>query len=413
MSKVLYIAGGRSIFSDNPGRKISSFLACWKKLGFEVKAICGGDILPNSSNSQSREYGKHSFHRQWYRRVEILNPLIRSVSERRDIHHDMEMLRHLELQCKAFKPDIVWERSCRLHCAGLKLARQFGVPYVLEWKDNIAAYSLSLHLHRARRMEHWKNEEADFIVTESEVLRVDLIQQGINSDKIIVAHNAVDPQQFRCDAQEREETRKRLGISKDTVLIGYLGSYAWYHSTCLLIEAMAKIQERGINNVCCLMVGSGKEYDKAHRLAARRNLLQSSMMMIPGVPKDEVPGILSALDIAVLPGSTDIICPIKIQEYMASELATIAPDYACNREVINHEETGLLFQPADEKALADAILLLANDSGMRERMGRLAREDVKRRFTWESTWGAALEEILRRIRTTEKNLQPSNNNTHY
>jgi glycosyltransferase involved in cell wall biosynthesis len=119
--------------------------------------------------------------------------------------------------------------------------------------------------------------------------------------------------------------------------------------------------------------------------------------MKPWIPKEEVPGVLAALDIAVLPGSTDIICPIKIQEYMAAELPTVLPDYACNREVIVEGKTGKLFRPKDERSLAAALVGLAANVSLRQRMGQAAHEEVLRRFTWEKTWGAALEQILQRL----------------
>lgn len=142
------------------------------------------------------------------------------------------------------------------------------------------------------------------------------------------------------------------------------------------------------------MVGQGQEYPKARRIALQRGLLDTILIMKPIVPADKVPSILAALDIAVLPGSTDIICPIKIQEYMASELPTLAPDYSCNREVVDDGKNGMLFTPKNERALAEKISILANDDELRSRLGKEARQEVQRRFTWGKTWGAALECIL-------------------
>lgn len=363
-------------------------------MGHDVLHVCGGDILVGAGEGRTPEYGAVSFHRQWYRRTGILEPLVRSISEWRDIQHDEAMVRHLGTVCHTFKPDLIWERSCRLHCAGLLTARRLGVRYVLEWKDNIASYALSFYRHRARVMERNKNREADFIVTESHVARTHLIRKGIDRSKILVAQNAVDPRQFRRDSNAGQRTRAELGIEPGTVLAGYLGSYAWYHDTGRLVKAMNLLRQRGGTNVRCLMVGAGKEYDIIRQLAERLGLLDAEIIMKPGVPKDDVPGILSALDIAVLPGSTDIICPIKIQEYMACELPSVVPDYACNREVLRDGETGMLFKPKDEEALAEKIAKLAADPSLRLRLGRQAREDVERRFTWKKTWGSALETIL-------------------
>ncbi len=84
---------------------------------------------------------------------------------------------------KRFLPDLIWERSSRLHCAGMLVARKIGVPYVLEWKDHLVPYRLSFYRGRALKMEKRKNHEADFIVVESEVLRQWLIQEEATTRK--------------------------------------------------------------------------------------------------------------------------------------------------------------------------------------------------------------------------------------
>ena len=393
--RIMYLCSGRSFRSRDTGRKFGGIIGCWRKMGHEVLHICGGDISSTTTSDSSKKYdGNISHFRKWHQRSVLALPFARSVSEYRDIQHDAALLRHLEKECNSYKPDLIWERSCRLHCSGLTAARHIGVPYVLEWKDNIASYWLSLCRNRARRMERHKNEEADFIVTESEVLRNGLIGQGIRSEKILVAQNAVDPGQFYRDPGAGLQIRTEMGIGSETVLVGYLGSYAWYHDTERLVKAMDVLRGRGVANVRCLMVGAGKEYDRTLSLARKRGLLGNAVLMKPGVPPDEVPRILAALDVAVLPGSTDIICPIKVQEYMAMELATVVPAYPCNQEVIDDGRTGMLFASRDEVALADRMLMLAENPDLRQKMGKLARQEIADRFTWEATWGAALAKVI-------------------
>lgn len=399
---VLYLCGGRSFYSGKPGRKIAGVVESWHRMGHEVMHVCGGDILHGSEISHSAEYGSVSFYRQWYRQLQVLAPLVHTASERRDIQHDAAMTQHLEQVFESFKPDLIWERSSRLHCAGLTAARRWGVPYVLEWKDHLVDYRFSLYRGKALGMEIRKNREADYIVVESGVLHDELVRNGVDPKKIIVAHNAVQADQFTRDKQKRARVREELCIEDETVLVGYLGSYAFYHDTARLVLAANIIRKNNAaGKVKILMVGAGKEYTDSRKLAEGLGALGDMLIMKPGVPKDEVPGILAALDIAVLPGSTDIICPIKIQEYMACELPSVVPDYACNREVLHDGKTGLFFKPGDEVTLAEKIILLAENRELREEMGRLAREEVIRRFSWEATWGSALEQILDRSRISK------------
>jgi len=392
--RILYVCGGRNFRSAAPGQKIGGVVACWRKSGHDVMLVCGGDIL--GADVAVPSYGAQEIHTKWYRRISALQPLVRSVSEYRDIVHDRLLLKHLETVASQWAPTLVWERSSRLHGAGLFLAKRIGIPCVLEWKDHLIPYKVSAFRRRAEQLESFKNATADGIVVESGVLRDNLAREGVPPEKILVAHNAVDADVFVRDARHRVEQRKALGVGDDEVLVGYLGSYAFYHDAVRLVLSAGILRGCGIRGIRVLMVGGGEEYPRCRAAAEQMGLLGSQIIMLPGVPAREVPALLSSLDVAVLPGSTDIICPIKILEYMSAELPTLAPDYPCNREVIRDGDTGMLFPPKDEHALADRIRVLAGDTALRQRLGLRAREEVIGRYTWKKTWGAALDEMLRR-----------------
>lgn len=395
--RTLYVCGGRSFFARTLSRKLAEVAQCWRALGHEVTQVCGGDVhSPIGPGRVNETSPAGSTTAKWSKYLP--EAAVTSISEYRDIKHDRLVLEHLRQRFRDFCPDLVWERSSRLHAAGLRFAREIGVPYVLEWKDHLVDYDQSLFRQRALALEARKTREADYVVVESHVLADTLAREGVDRGKIIVSHNAVHASEFRRDSAFRQVVRANLGVAADTVLVGYLGSYAFYHDALRLVLAMDLVRRdvRGVR-VQALMVGSGYDAERlCRRRASELGLLDGALLMKPSVPQREVPGILSALDVAVLPGSTDIICPIKVQEYMAGELASIAPDYPCNREVVTDGIDGVLFRPGDERALAEAILRLAGDANLRSRIGAAGRRAAERRFSWEATWGAALETVLER-----------------
>lgn len=391
--KIIYIISPRSAYSSNPGRKISSIIELWKKK-YEVLTFFGGDILGNTPPSTSN-YGNASVYEKSYRKAALLEPLVHTASELKDIFHNIRSYNFLKKQYKDEKIDLVWERSSRLHFAGLLYAKKHKLPYVLEWKDNLVNYKFSFLKPIALYFERYKCQQADKIVVESQVLKDELSKEGIDSEKIIVAHNASDSSIFVRDEKEGAKYRESLRINKETILIGYLGSYAFYHDAVRLVLAAKILKERGYENkMKFLMVGNGKEYKECLEAAKKTEVLDGILIMKDAVPKEEVPKILSAIDISVLPGSTDIISPIKILEYMASETATIVPDYPCNREVITNNINGLLFKPKNELDLADKIESLISNSELIKPLGKKAKETVAEKFSWESTWGRALDGIV-------------------
>jgi glycosyltransferase involved in cell wall biosynthesis len=357
--------------------------------------LFGGDFSATSRQCDASVANTQSS-QSWYHELKILAPLKNSISEKRDIKNDFQMQSKLEELANNNRPDIIWERSSRLHCAGLKVAKKIGVPYVLEWLDHLVPYSVSLYHHKAVQMEKYKNHQADYIIVVSEKLRKDLEEEGIDKDKIIVAYNAVNPDKFQIDQAGRQEYRAELGIASDEVLVGYLGNFSWYHDMARLALAANVLKKRQETKIKVLMVGKGREYEKVRKLAEKLGLLDSIVIMKSWVPAETVPKVLSALDVAVLAGSTDIICPIKVQEYMALELPTVVPNYSCNHEVITDGHNGILFEPKNEESLADKLSFLAKDSKLRTELGKAARQEILDRFTWKKTWGKALQEIIDR-----------------
>ena len=389
--RIFYVCGGRNFSAARLGNKIANVVRCWRALGLDVSHICGGDL--EAGDSHAAAYGAQSHYAPWYRSHPALAPLRHSLSEWRDMQHDRIVESHLRSLSESHPPALICERSARLHKAGFTVARALKVPYVLEWKDNLVNYGPSFFRAHALRVEAEKERQADWIIVESQVLKNQLADSGLDRAKILVAHNAVDSAVFAHRSSERTGFRRSLGIEDDHVLVGYLGSYAWYHDTPCLIEAAAKLRSRFAERVRIVLVGAGRDRPACEALAERQGLAESVLFHEPVSP-DAVPNVLSGLDIAVLPGSTDIICPIKIQEYMAVGLPSAAPDYACNREVLEDGRFGLLFRPGDAVDLAAKLAQLVEDRAMRRRMGDAARQAAVERFSWSATWGAAMLRVL-------------------
>ncbi len=99
---------------------------------------------------------------------------------------------------------------------------------------------------------------------------------------------------------------------------------------------------------------------------------------------------LAAMDVLVSPhvpnsdGSRFFGSPTKLFEYMATGRGIVASRLEQIGEVLEHERTALLVPPADETALAAAILRLVDDRDLSARLGASARRRVLERHTWEA-----------------------------
>jgi len=88
--------------------------------------------------------------------------------------------------------------------------------------------------------------------------------------------------------------------------------------------------------------------------------------------------------------------PLKVLEYMACGKPAIGSDLPQVADLIENGKTGLLFPQGDARSLARSIMLLADDSGYRQRLGDQARAAANSAYSWSALAeqiGAILEEV--------------------
>lgn len=398
--KMLYLISGRSAASWNIGRKISEVTNAFRKHA-DTDLLCGGDIKGGRGyqNETHEMCSVAEYHAKWYRKNPIVNFFVRSISEMKDMAHCFYSYQYIKNSGNQY--ELIWERSSRLHCAGIFYAKRHSIPCVLEWKDHLIDYKWSFFKPLALYVEKWKNRSADYIAVESEVLKDMLISEGVNPDKIYVTYNAVNPEEFKRKSDASCRVREELGIGVDEIIVGYVGSYAFYHDSIRMIKAAKILRDKGVDNIKWLLIGDGKDKKECEQLARKERLYGDSIIMLPFQKKEVIPDYLSAMDVTVLPGSTDIICPIKVMEYMAAKSVVLVPDYTCNREIIDGTN-GLLFAPFDEVSMAMEITKVSKDRNVCRQLGDAARKTVCEKLTWDKTYGHVLEMITAQIADYDK-----------
>jgi len=102
------------------------------------------------------------------------------------------------------------------------------------------------------------------------------------------------------------------------------------------------------------------------------------------IQRDVVAETQAAFDVAVQPQAILYASPLKLFEYMALGHAIVAPDQPNLKEVLAHNETALLFDPADAQAFKAAIAKLVRDVDLRENLGTNAAKAVRNvLYTWD------------------------------
>lgn len=217
-------------------------------------------------------------------------------------------------------------------------------------------------------------------------LAEDVIQQhGAKAEHVLIAHDGIRAERFRRQWSILE-AREKTGWPQDAFIVGYMGrlhTMGMDKGVGLLVDVLSRVEGASL-----ALVGGPDELAEALRQRWLDHGGSTEEFIYGGQAKpDEIPMYLSAFDVCAMPFPWNdhyayYMSPLKLFEYMASERAILASDLPSIRDVIQHEETAMIFEAENKEALANAIGRLRDDPSLRERLGIAAREAVFREYTW-------------------------------
>ena len=230
------------------------------------------------------------------------------------------------------------------------------------------------------RLELWAYGQAAEVVVVSEGFRQDLIRRGVPADKVTTIRNGADLDRFS-PGGDPGPGRRQLGAADGEVVALYLGAHGLSHGLDTVVEAAPLLADASALPVRIALVGEGAK--RSELVAQVDRLGVTNLNMRHGVPRDEVPGLLAAADICLVPlrdvplFSTFI--PSKIFEYFAAGKAVIGSLRGEAAKILR-DAGALVVEPGDPAALAGAIAELAGDADRRAAMGAEARQYVTTHF---------------------------------
>jgi glycosyltransferase involved in cell wall biosynthesis len=291
--------------------------------------------------------------------------------------------RRVAAAARTHEADIIVETQVHLAASGALAARLSGRLLVLD-DCSPAGEEVLLGAGLPPLVRHLFRQQvraAARLVVSSQALAARMVEEGVPAPKLQVVPNGVDVRAFRLGGRPE----LFAGAGADCVL-GFVGSFQPWHGVELLFEALARLPDLRLHVV---LVGDGPGRRQA-LAAARRLALADRVTDMGKVDPDRVPQVVAGFHVGVLPGSNDYGHPMKLLEYAAAGLPSVAPDLPPVREVVEHEVTGLLFRPDDADALAEALRRLARDEPLRRRLGGAARG----RVTAEASWRARARALI-------------------
>lgn len=275
-----------------------------------------------------------------------------------------------------FRPDVLHVASpFLLGAQAIAAANRLGVPSVAIYQTDVSGYAkrnrLSAASAFAKRLTRWIHEGADLTLAPSSSALADLRAAGV--PRLERWGRGVDIERYhprRRDGAGARDLRARLAPG-DEVLVGYVGRVAPEKS----LERLADL--RGIPGIRLAIVGDGPAMP-----TVRRALDGMPVTFVGALGGEDLANAYAAFDVFVHTGTEETFGQ-TLQEAHASGLPVVAPRAGGPIDLIDSGADGILYEPASESALRDAVAGLVVAPEVRARMGEAGRRRVLSR-SWEA-----------------------------
>lgn len=219
---------------------------------------------------------------------------------------------------------------------------------------------------------------ADAMISLSQQITQELLEQGFDPARIVEIPNGVDIHRFRpVSAQERARLRRELHLPEGQLVL-YVGRLHYQKGLESLLRAWKDVSQSQ-PQAHLLLVGQGPEGEKLEKLAAELGL--SASLHFPGHVEPILP-YMQASDVFVLPSFFEGLSNALL-EALACGLPVVTTNIGGTCEVVRPEVDGLLIEPGDVPALADALGRVLGDAALAERLGAAGRRRVETQYTSE------------------------------
>ncbi len=311
-------------------------------------------------------------------KLHLLPRMARSIRPWNDWRSLLEMRRIL----KEFRPQIIHTHSSKMGILGRWLAAWLGVPCV----HTIHGASFHHGQHPAaywlyRKLEQQAGPLTSHFVSVCDAMSRFYVDAKVAlPEKFTTVYSGFDVEPFLHSPIDPAETRSLLGLKPEHIIIGKVARLFHLKGHKFLLAAARQIVE-ACPEARFLLVGDGVLRQEFEAFLQQNDLAQ--YFVFTGlVPPAEVAKFVHAMDIVVHTSEWEGLARVLPQGLIAGKpVVSFAIDGA--PEVVLPNETGFLVERGNVAGLAEVVIRLVRDQGLRERLGRTGRERFQTVFRHE------------------------------
>ncbi len=321
-------------------------------------------------------------------RVHVVESLLRPVQPWKDLQ---AFLRLWSL-CRRRRYDIVHTHSTKAGLLGRLAAWCAGVPIIIHTVHGVPfLIDKSLRSRVYLLLERLVAQVTDCVVCVGEVLRQELLAWKIApGEKLTTIHSGLDFSSY-VPTRSPPEARRQFGVEQAWPVIGCIGRLSEAKAQAYLVQAIDLLKEK-YPGIRLLLVGEGKQRPSLEKLIRQSGLFRHVFLL---GERDDITDFLNALDIYAMSSQWEGVGR-ALSEAMYWELPIVATPVNGVKEIVIHEETGLLVAPRDSRGLSSAIDRLAADRELARRLGSNAGKKARELMDGRRMI-ASLEELYGRL----------------
>ncbi|MEP0848550.1 MAG: glycosyltransferase [Phycisphaerae bacterium] len=252
-------------------------------------------------------------------------------------------------------------------------------------------------------LDEWMVQRFDRVLPVADAVSEELVRKHPQMrERAITVLNGVDLARFTAPA-EPEAVRVEFGIPRDALLCVNVGRFQADKNLAGLLDAARLVADRR-PDVYWLLAGQGPLEPVLRERCRRLGLDQR--VRFAGFRRD-VPRILAAADVFVVASSSEGLS-VAILEAMAAGRPVVATRVGGTPEVVRDGECGLIVEPGDVAALAQAVRALLDDPPRRAALGLRARQRVAAEFTVQRMV-QRIERVYTELLTRSRQFRPGEN----
>ncbi|HKN17209.1 MAG TPA: glycosyltransferase family 4 protein [Candidatus Sulfotelmatobacter sp.] len=397
--KILYISQYFPPEMGAPAARVAELSRHWVSLGHEVTVLTGfpnhpTGVVPAEYRSRFRRLVGHeqvdgvNVVRTW------LLPFPNRKAHERMLNYSSFCISAASTGLFLSRPDVVIASSPQLlvGLSGWWVAQWRRVPFVFEvrdlWPESLAAVGLgnadSLLHKTLAKIAGFLYRSADRVVVVTAAFEEYLVEHWqMPREKVSMIENGVETLLFSPDGGT---TLRQELCAEGRFVVAYIGTMGMAHGLETVIAAAAQLQDTN-PEIIFLVVGEGAEKERIVGLARGRAL--SNLRFIDQQPREKIPAYICASDVCLVPlKRTDVfktVIPTKMLEFMSCARPVILGVDGQARAILEEARAGLVVEPENSGALANAIRFLnANRERSRE-LGQNGRDYIIRKFSRRQT----------------------------